>query len=58
MFEQQIKDLQLTSFASSFSKFTEEDFKQLACRVHDQFYQGMVNLCKGFNDMQDMYNSF
>ena len=57
-FEQQLKDLKLTYSSSSFSKFTEEEFKQLACKVHDQFYQGMVNLYKGFNQMQELYNSF
>ena len=45
-----------TSSTSSFSKFTEE-FKQLACKVHDQFYQGIINLYEGFNEMQELYNS-
>ena len=58
MFEQQLKDLQLAFSTSSFSKFTGEEFKQLACKIHDQFYQGMVNLYKGFNEMQELYNSF
>ena len=26
--------------------------------MHDKFYQGMVNLYKGFNEMQELYNSF
>ena len=50
--EQQIKDLQLVSTTSSFSKFTREEFKQLACRVQDDYYQGMINIFKGFNEMQ------
>ena len=58
MFEQHLKGLQHASTTSSFSKFTGEDFKQLACKIHDQFYQGMVNLYKGFNDMEELYNSF
>ena len=57
-FEQQIKDLQHTSSTSSFSKFTEEEFKQLECNIHDQFYQDILNLYEGFNEMQELYNSF
>ena len=51
MFEQQLKDLQLAATTSSFSKFTGDEFKQLACKIHDEFHQGMVNLYKGFNEM-------
>ena len=58
MFEQHLKDLQLASTTSSFSKFKGEEFKQLACKINDQFYQRMVNLYKGFNEMQELYNSF
>ena len=53
-----MKDFQLTSATSSFSKFTGEEFKQLACRIHDDFYQGRVILFEGFNEMQKLYNAF
>ena len=57
-FEQHIKDLHHTSSTSSFSKFIEEEIKQLTCTVHDQFYQGIINLYEGFNEIQEHYNSF
>ena len=58
IFEQQLKDLQLASTTYSFSKFTGKEFKQLAYRIHDHYYQGMINLFKGFNEMQELYNAF
>ena len=42
--KQQLKDFQLTSATSSFSKFTEEELKQLACMIHDNVYQRMFSL--------------
>ena len=58
LLEQQLKDIQLVLTTSSFSKFTGEEFKQLASRVHDDYYQGMINIFKGFNEMQELYNAF
>ena len=52
------KDLQLVSVTSSFSNFTREEFKQLAYRIHDDFYQGMVSLFEWFNEMQEIHNAF
>ena len=53
-----MKDFQLASATSSFSKFTREEFKQLACRIHDDFYQGMVILFEGINEIHELYNAF
>ena len=49
--EKQLKESHLASVASSFSILIAEEFKQLACRLHDQFYQSMVSLYAGFNEM-------
>ena len=35
--EQHFKDFQLASSTSSFSKFTKEEFKQMAYKIHDDF---------------------
>ena len=56
--EQHLKESQLVSPTSSFSRLTTKEFKQLAYRVHDEFYQSMANLYVGFNEMQELYNSF
>ena len=56
--EQQLKDFQLASATSSFSKFTGEEFKHLACRIHDDFHQEMVSMFEGFNETQELYNAF
>ena len=55
--EEQLKDFQFVSVTSSFSKFTEEYFKQLAYRIHDDLYQRMVSLFEGLNEMQETYNA-
>ena len=50
--EDQLKDFKFISVTSSFSKFTKEEFKQLAYRIHDDLYQRMVSLFEGLNVMQ------
>ena len=56
--EKQLKESQLVSVASYFSKITTEEFKQLDYKVHDEFYQSMASLSRGFNEMQELYNTF
>ena len=56
--EEWIEDFQFVSVTSSFSKFTEEEFKQLAYKIHEDFYQRMVSLFEGLNEIQEMYNKF
>ena len=40
------------------SKFTEEEFKQLAYMIHDDLYQRMFKLFEGLNQMKETYNAF
>ena len=56
--EQQVKDAQIASKASSFSSLTAEEFKNVLCKVHQEFLQVMVNLYTCFDEMQGLYNSF
>ena len=58
IFEKQLKDIQLASATSSYSKFIGEEFKQLTYIIHYEYYQGMVNLFKGFDEMKQIYNGF
>ena len=51
--EKQLKDFQFVSIVYSFSKFIEEEFKQLAYKIHDHMYQWMVSLFEGLNEMQE-----
>ena len=56
--EQQLKDFQFVSVGSSFSKFIEEEFRQLASRIQNDLHQLMVKLFEGLNEMQETYNAF
>ena len=50
--QQQLKESQLALATSSFSILTIEEFKLLACRVHDQFCQSISNLYTGLNEIK------
>ena len=44
--------------ASSFSTLTNEEFKQLACKVNEQYHQSMTNLYTGLCEIHELYKSF
>ena len=56
--ENQLKQLQISSVASSSSTLTVEEFKQLACRVNEQYHQCMTNLYTGLCEIQELYKTF
>ena len=56
--EQQLKESQLSLATSSFSTLTVEEFKQLGCRVNEQYRHSMISLYTEFGEMQELYNSF
>ena len=56
--ENQLKYFQFIYVASSFSKFTKEEFQELASKVQDDLYKVMVGLFEGLNEMQETYNAF
>ena len=57
IFEQQLKYIHLASTTSYFSKFAGEEFKQLGCKIHDEYYQGIINLYKGFKERKELHNA-
>ena len=56
--EQQLEDFQFIYVASSFSKFTKEEFQELASNIQHDFNKVMVCLFEGLNVIQETYNSF
>ena len=56
--EQQFKDSQFLSVASSFSKLSKEEFKELALKIHEDHNSLLVQLFEGLNDIQKTYNYF
>ena len=56
--EEKLKDFNFIFVTSSFSKFTKEEFEQLAYKIHKDLHQRMVSLCEGLNEMQEIYNKF
>ena len=51
--EQQMKASQFLSFASSFSRFTMEEFKELAFKIKDDHKKLLVELFEQLNEIQD-----
>ena len=56
--EQQLKNSQFLSVASSFSKFSKEEFKELALKIHEDHKNLFVQLFEGLNDIHETYNYF
>ena len=56
--EQQLEDYQFIYVSSTFSKFTKEEFQELASNIQHDFNKVMVCLFEGLNVIQETYNSF
>ena len=56
--ENQLKQLQISSAASSYSTLTIEEFKQLACRVNEQYHQCMTSLYTTLCEIQELCKTF
>ena len=56
--EQQLEDFQFIYVASSFSKFTKEEFQELASKIQHDLNKVMLGLFEGLNYIQETYNSF
>ena len=56
--EQQLEDFQFISISSCFSKFTKEEFKELASKIQHDLNKVMVGMFEGLNEIQETYNAF
>ena len=56
--ENQLKQLQISSAASSSSTLIVEEFKQLAIRVNEQYHQCMPSLFRALCKIQELYKTF
>ena len=52
--ENQLKQLNISSASSSSSTLTVEEFKQLACRVNEQYHQCMTSLYTTLCEIQEL----
>ena len=53
-----MKQLQISSAASSSSTLTVEEFKQLDCRVNEQYHQCMTSLYTALCEIHELYKTF
>ena len=56
--ENLLKQLQISSAASSSSTLTVEEFKQFACRVNEQYHQFMTSLYTALCEIHELYKTF
>ena len=56
--EQQLKASHSLSVASSFLRFSKEDFKELAFKIQDDHKKLLIELFEWLNEILDSYNSF
>ena len=55
---QQVKDAQLALKASCFLEMTPEDFKQVLCKLQEEFRHAVIDLYTSFDEMQGLYDKF
>ena len=56
--EQQLEDYQFIYVSSTFSKFTKEEFQELASKIRHDLNEVMVGLFEGLIEIQETYNAF
>ena len=55
---QQLKDAQVGLKASCFLDMTLKDFKQVLCKLQEEFQQAVIDLYTSFDEMQVLYDKF
>ena len=55
---EQLKDAQVASKGLCFLDLTPEDFKQVLCKLQEEFWQDVIDLYTSFDEMQELYNKF
>ena len=53
-----MKDAQVASKAPCFLDMTPEDFKQVLCKLQEEFRQDVIDLYTSFDEMQGLYEKF